>query len=188
MIPAKFKFGGHRNSYAELNEIYFWTITVRNHSHLLHKVENKLIILNSLQWLVQNQFVEIYGYVIMPNHIHLIWQQLKMNGKEFPKNSFAKFTSKSLLSKLENENCNDLKKYEVIAPDRKYNIWQRDPLAIWIYSKEMAIQKLDYTHFNPCQPHWNLCDSPENYGFSSYRFYEYGIDEYNILKNIMEVF
>ena len=148
MIPGSFKYGGHRNSYAELNEIYFWTITVRNYHHLLHSMENKLVVINSLQWLVQNNLVEIYGYVIMPNHIHLVWQQLKMNGKEFPKNSFIKFTSKSLLSKLEKENSKDLKKYEIIAADRKYNIWQRDPLAIWIFSKEMAIQKLDYTHFN----------------------------------------
>ena len=35
----------------------------------------KLIVINSMEWLVQNKLVEIYGYVIMPNHIHLLWQQ-----------------------------------------------------------------------------------------------------------------
>lgn len=77
--------------------MYFWTITINNWHHLLKTDANKLIIINSLQWLVQNKLIEIYGYVIMPNHIHLLWQQLKMNGKEFFKNSFEKFTAKSLV-------------------------------------------------------------------------------------------
>jgi hypothetical protein len=28
----------------------------------------------------------------MDNHIHVLWEQLKMNGKETPKESFEKFT------------------------------------------------------------------------------------------------
>jgi putative transposase len=56
-----------------------------------------MIIINSLQWLVQSELIKIYGYVIMPNHIHLMREQLKMNGKEFPKNNFKKFTAKTLV-------------------------------------------------------------------------------------------
>jgi putative transposase len=47
----------------------------------------------------------------------------------------------------------ELKKYEVVASDRKYNIWLRDPLAVRILSKEMAEEKLDYIHYNPLQSH-----------------------------------
>ena len=56
-----------------------------------------MIVVDSLQWLVQKGLVKIYGYVIMPNHIHLMWEQLQMNGKKFPKNSFEKFTAKLLV-------------------------------------------------------------------------------------------
>jgi len=49
--------------------------------------ENKMIVINSLQWLLRQQLIKIYGYVIMTKHIHLMWEQLCMNGKEFPKNS-----------------------------------------------------------------------------------------------------
>jgi putative transposase len=82
---------------------------------LLQNDDSKLIVISSLQWLVQNRLVEIYGYVIMPNHIHLVWQQLKMNGKEFPKNSFEKFTAKSLVTKMKQQNDPELKEYEVEA-------------------------------------------------------------------------
>ena len=47
-----------------------------------------------------------------------------------------------------------VKNYEVAARDRQYNIWQRDPLAIKIFNREVAAQKLDYMHLNHIQPHW----------------------------------
>lgn len=29
--------------------------------------------------------VHVYGYIIIDNHIDVLWEQLKMNGKETPK-------------------------------------------------------------------------------------------------------
>jgi hypothetical protein len=51
---SEFKYNGHRNSYTGLNEVYFWTITINKWQHLLKPDENKMIVINSLQWLVQN--------------------------------------------------------------------------------------------------------------------------------------
>ena len=188
MKESDFKYSGHRNSYTELNEIYFWTITINKWQQLLKPEEHKMIIINSLRWLVEKNLVKIYGYVIMPNHIHLMWEQLSMNVKEFPKNSFEKFTAKSLVNKMKATNDGALKNYEVTATDRKYNIWLRDPLAIKIFSKEMGWQKLDYMHSNPLQPHWLLCVNPADYRFSSAAFYEKNIDEFGLLTHFMEVF
>jgi putative transposase len=172
MKTSEFNYKGHRNSYTELNEVYFWTITINQWQHLLKSEENKIIIIESLQWLVQKALVKIYSYVIMPNHIHLMWEQLSMNGKEFPKNSFEKFTAKSFTNNMKLTNDLSLKNYAVSAPDRKYNIWLIDPLAIRITIREMAIQKLEYMHLNPLQPHWLLCNDPAKYRFSSSQFYE----------------
>ena len=188
MIEAEFNYKGHRNSYTELNEVYFWTITINKWQHLLNSDENKMIVINSLQWLVQNTLVKIYGYVIMPNHIHLIWEQLSMNGKEFPKNSFEKFTAKTLVNKMKQEKDRSLQKYAVKATDRQYNIWLRDPLAVLVSSREMAAQKLEYMHLNPLQPHWTLCSNPSAYRFSSSLFYEQNIDEFGLLTHFRDVF
>ena len=94
MQSKDFKYHGHRNSHTVLNEVDFWTTTINKWQQLLKPTENKMIAINSLQWLVKKELIEIYRYVIMPNHIHLIWKQLKMNGKESPKNSFEKSTAK----------------------------------------------------------------------------------------------
>ncbi len=188
MKASEFNYKGHRNSYTELNEVYFWTITINKWQHLLKSNDNKMILIESLQWLVQKALVKIYGYVIMPNHIHLMWEQLSMNGKEFPKNSFEKFTAKSLVNKMKAVNDITLKNYSVDASDRQHNIWLRDPLAVLVTGRAMALQKLEYIHSNPVQPHWLLCNTPIEYRFSSALFYEQNIDEFGLLTHIREVF
>jgi len=188
MNKADLNYKGYRNSYTELNQPYFWTITVKQWQHLLKAEDHKMIIIDSLQWLCSNQLIKVYGYVIMPNHIHLLWNQLRMNGKEFPKNSFEKFTAKSMIRHMQLDQPMDVRNYKVSASDRRYNIWQRDPLAVKIFSREMAIQKLQYIHNNPLQVHWALSDSPETYRFSSAGFYATGIDEFNILTHYMDFF
>ena len=74
-----------------------------------------MIVVDSLQWQVQKEPFKIYDYVIMPNYIHLVWEQLQMNGKEFPKNSFGKFTVKLLVRNRKENNDVALKNYEVAA-------------------------------------------------------------------------
>ncbi|WPU98851.1 transposase [Mucilaginibacter sp. cycad4] len=74
----------------EFDEIYFYTATINNWIPLLQSDKFKHIVLNSLIYLVKQKKIEIYGFVIMPNHIHLIWSGSKMNGKEKP---FASFMS-----------------------------------------------------------------------------------------------
>ena len=111
-----------------------------------------------------------------------------MNGKEFPKNSFEKFTAKRLVNKMKQTNDTALQNYSVTATDRQYNIWLRDFLAVLVTSREMAAQKLDYMHLNPMQTHWLLCSSHEAYRFSSALFYEQNVDEFVLLIHFRDVF
>ena len=185
---SDFKYHGHRNSYTVLNEPYFWTITVKDWHHLLKERYNKMIIIESLQWLLLKNLVEIYGYVIMPNHLHLLWTQLKKNGKEFLKNSFEKFTAHRLMEIMKQSRNSTSSNFEVNASDRKHNIWQRDPLAIKVFSRKMAVQKLEYMHNNPLQQHWALAMNPVDYGFSSARFYETGYDKFNLVTHYLDAF
>ena len=108
-----------------------------------------------------------------------------MNGKETPKESFEKFTGHIFLKHLKNEGGN-LEDYKTDQKDRNHTFWQRDPLAIKIISRYMAVQKLDYMHYNPLQPHWQLCKDPTEYLFSSARFYETGEDEFQVLTHFMD--
>src|SRR5688572_29988690 len=76
-----------------LTSTYFYTATILNWSHLLKENSFKNEIVKSLELLITRKKIKVYGFVIMPNHIHLIWRNLEMNGKKFPDESFKKFTS-----------------------------------------------------------------------------------------------
>ena len=106
---------------------------------LLESDFNKQIIVDSLKYLSDKELITVYAFVIMPNHIHLIWQQNDFNGKEAPKESLLKYSAHLLLRQLK-VNGNS-KYYEVNEANKKHEIWQRDSLDIEIYMREVAKQK-----------------------------------------------
>lgn len=58
----------------------------------------------------------------------------------------------------------------VNAKDRKYQVWERNSLAVPLWKPEVFEQKLDYIHNNPVTA--GICQYPEDYKYSSARFYE----------------
>ncbi|MDR6563262.1 MULTISPECIES: hypothetical protein [unclassified Arcicella] len=48
----------------------FFTATILSWKPLLKPDKYKQIIIDSLKFLVENHRVKVYGFVIMPNHIH----------------------------------------------------------------------------------------------------------------------
>jgi putative transposase len=175
-----------RKSYTGLNKIYFWTATIHHWLHMMQPDRNKQIIVDSLRYLSGKGLIKIYAFVIMPNHIHLIWMQTDLNGKESPKGSLLKYTAHLFLKELRSRN--KLKLFEVDAANKKHEIWQRDSLGVEIYSREVAKQKLDYIHFNPVSGKWLLAKDDLNYHYSSARFYETGVDDFGFLHNLYDLF
>ena len=68
----------------EFNKPYFTTSTINGWKRLLKPDKYKDIITGSLKFLADKDLIKVYAFVIMPNHIHLIWELLKMNRKEKP--------------------------------------------------------------------------------------------------------
>ena len=162
---------------------YFYTDTIIGFKPLLKNDALKMIVIDSLKHLVLTKKIIIYGYVIMPNHIHLIWEMINLNGKESPAGSFAKFTAHKFKAYLQANNLAELNNYCSNKSDRKYQFWKRDPLAIPLTSEKSFLQKLDYAHYNPVEGKWSLADCPENYRWSSASFYQGGIDEFGIVSD-----
>ena len=181
-------FKQQRNSTVLLNEVHFWTDTIKDWKNILLNDDFKLIIIDSLKELVARDKIVVYAFVIMPNHIHLVWEIKAINGKEMPHASFNKFTAHQFQKKLRLTESIELEQFIVNDVERKYRFWQRDPLAVLIDSREKAIQKIEYIHNNPLQEKWNLVDEAEKYKWSSAKFYENGIDDFGFLTPISNVF
>ncbi|MDB5132908.1 MAG: hypothetical protein JWR02_2657 [Mucilaginibacter sp.] len=141
----------------------------------------KDIIVKSLQFLNNEGSIVIYSFVIMPNHIHLIWQIPDGFKREIIQNRLLKFTAQQMKFRLIDTNDARLSQFLVNAKDRQYQFWERNALSVDLWSEPVFEQKLDYIHNNPLQDKWQLALYPEDYKYSSARFYETGIDEFGLL-------
>ena len=72
---------------------------------------------------------------------------------------------------MQKNNATLLEEFRVAAKDREYQFWERNSLSIDLYSEKVFDQKFDYIHHNPLQDKWKLADYPEDYKYSSAKFY-----------------
>ncbi len=155
----------------EVIEYYpdFFTATILEWKQLLKQEKYKEIIISSLEFLVKQKRIVVYGFVLMNNHIHIIWQCLPNNKPKEIQLSFMKFTAQMIIKDLRNNHQEVLAHFRVDNIDRKYQIWERNPLSVELRSREVLEQKLNYIHQNPVKA--NLCIIPEDYIFSSAAYY-----------------
>ena len=154
----------------------FFTATILEWKHLLAYDTYKEIIVSSLCFLVKEQRVIVNNFVIMSNHIHLIWQAINGFTPQQVQHSFLKFTAQQIKFDLQKNNPGLLDEFHVNAADREYQIWERNPLSIDLFSEKVYLQKAEYLHYNPVEA--GLCEQPEDYYYSSARFYETQLDEF----------
>jgi len=143
----------------------FFTATCLEWQKLLKPDKYKNIIVDSMKFLVEESRVIIYGFVIMINHLHIIWQMragIERSSCDLQKN-----------------HPRVLSRFLVNAKDRKYQLWERNPLSVDIWSEKVLKQKLKYLHENPVRA--GLCRFPEEYKYSSALFYKTGIDNWGFL-------
>ena len=141
------------------------------------------IITSSLQYLVNENRIELNAFVIMSNHIHLIWQALMGCNPQQIQLSFMKYTAQQIKLELKKDDPALLEKCKVNKADRAYQIWEREPLGIELFTPAVFNQKLEYIHQNPVKA--GLCKYPEDYFYSSATFYEKGIDHFSMLTHYM---
>ena len=154
------------------NPPYFFTATILNWCPILESNTYKDIIVSSLAYLTAHNRITVYGFVIMPNHIHIIWSMNNEDTKPAVQRDFLKYTSQQIKRHLEKDNPTLLNEHFFVeAVDRKYQLWERRPLSVEIYTMDVFTQKLNYMHRNPLQDKWQLAANPEDYKYSSAAFY-----------------
>ena len=157
----------------------FFTATINEWKSLLEQDKYKTIITDSLRFLVHDKRIILNGFVVMNNHIHLIWQACHGHTLQKVQQGFMKYTAQQIKFDLLKNNNSLLDEYKINAADRKYNFWQRRSLGIELFTTKAYQQKLNYIHNNPVKA--GLCKYPEQYQYSSARFYHTGIDEFDML-------
>jgi REP element-mobilizing transposase RayT len=137
----------------------------------------------------------IVGYVIMPNHLHVLIafrcteasiNTIIGNGKRFMAYEIVR-----RLSVQGNHEVLDRLQNAVTQSDRirnkRHEVWEDSFDWKMGEGQEFMQQKLDYMHDNPCRSKWNLAASPVDYPHSSAGFYiEHATGLYPVL-NYMQL-
>ena len=166
---------GDRYIIRDQNAKHFLTFTVIDWVDVFTRKEYKLEIVDSMNYCVQNKGLIVYGWVIMSNHVHCIWQAKEGYSLSNIIRDFKKFTAKRIIKMIEQgpESRKEwlLKKFEFAAKKLKrnkhYKFWKDDNHAIYIGDLDTGIlaQKLMYFHDNPVKA--MIVREPEDYMFSS---------------------
>ncbi|HEY0741547.1 MAG TPA: transposase [Chryseosolibacter sp.] len=160
----------------------FVTITCLGWKPVLATKTAKEIVVNSLRFLNKLNRIDVFAFCIMDNHMHLIWQLLNENKREDVQRDFLKYTSQRILKHLNATNPDFVAQLRVSANDRRYQVWKRNSLSIPLYSEYVLNQKLRYIHENPVAA--GLCSYPEEYHYSSARFYRNNDATFDFLSHI----
>jgi putative transposase len=161
-------------------KLYFVTFSVIRWLDVFTRREYKDIVVDSLNFCIKNKGLELYAWIVMSNHIHLI---IGTNGKplEGILRDLKKHTSKKL-TKAISENSQESRREWLmwfferegkLNPNNTYvQFWQQGNHPIELWSNEIIDQKLNYIHNNPVTAGW--VDEPEHYLYSSARDYAGG--------------
>jgi putative transposase len=158
--------------------LYFITTTAVDRVHLFQRDVIKRIITDSLAYMRSQRWFGLYAFVIMPNHVHIIVHFLE--GYTLPNvmRDFKKHTSKQIIRQYHAESNQQtlafLKQAAGQGPDQGYRVWEEGYDARNVFSPDFLRQKVEYLHNNPCQSRWQLAERPEEYPWSSARFYLLG--------------
>jgi putative transposase len=105
---------------SRFSNTYFFTATNLNWLNILETNEAKDIILQSLKYLVAKKRIILFGYTIMPNHIHLIWNICEGEKLQDVQRDFLKFTAQQIKFYLQKNN-----------PEITHLLCCRKALALW---------------------------------------------------------
>jgi len=157
----------------------FFTATNLEWKRLLKPDKYKDIVLNSLCFLVKKKRIILYAFVIMENHIHLIWQMQPGIKPADVQRDFLKYTAQKIKKDLRENHPQVLSRFKVKTKDRSYQFWERNALSIELSTEKVFQQKLNYIHNNPVMA--GLCTLPEQYRYSSASLYELNKTEWDFL-------
>lgn len=164
---------GDRYKILDQQGIYFLTMTVVDWVDLFTRKDYSMIIVDSLNYCIKEKNMEVFSWVIMSSHVHLICKVNEPDRLSDVLRDLKKFTSKQIIKTIEvigesrREWLLNKFSFEALRTGRAkdYKIWKDDNHAIEIGDYISIEGKMNYIHNNPVNA--MIVVRPEDYVFSS---------------------
>jgi len=137
----------------EENAAYFITAVTKDRTRIFEDTRNCKILLVTIEYFKLILDYKLYGFCIMPEHLHLIIHPVGKNDFSY----IMKMLKGSFARKFNKIN------------NKEGKIWQKGFYDECVLDSYGLIKKIEYMHNNPVKA--NLVSSPEEYPYSSYNHY-----------------
>lgn len=163
-------------TFSDSNLLHFITFSVVDWIDVFTRITYKDIFIDSIRYCQKNKGLELYGWVIMTNHVHKI---ISATGNSLSNivRDLKKHTSLQLKDAINgtSESRKDwmMQRFTLAGKANSNNdnfqFWQQDNHPLLLLNPAIAHQKLDYIHYNPVTA--GFVEIPEHYLYSSARDY-----------------
>jgi putative transposase len=168
-----------RTSYriTDQNAMHYLTIATVAWLDIFTRKVYKDILVDSLQYCIEQKGLVLYSYIIMSNHVHFIAKAKEGFKLSDILRDFKRHTAKQILKTIKEEPESRrewlLKVMEEAGSknnkNKIYQVWRQDNHPIELYTDAVIEQKLHYIHNNAVEEGW--VQNPEDYIYSSARNY-----------------
>ncbi|MEO6681801.1 MAG: transposase [Ginsengibacter sp.] len=155
------------------DKLYFISFATVHWIDVFVREEYMNIMIDSFKFCQEKKGLEIYGWCIMPSHIHMIIGSSK-NKMEDIVRDMKSHTSTTLRKAISNNVQESRKEWIIWIMERAgrkngnnndWQFWQQHNQPIEIKDQEMFDKVLDYTHLNPVMA--GFVSKPEDWKYSS---------------------
>ena len=169
-MSRKYKF-------KDQSKAYFVSFAVVNWIDLFVRNEYRDCLIESLKHCQKEKGLVLYGWVIMPSHVHLIIGSEKDPMQNILRD-FKSYTSRKLKELIENNPKESRREWLLWmfkragiknSNNNEWQLWQQDNHPIELFENSMVDQKLEYLHNNPVES--GFVSDANDYIWSSARTY-----------------
>jgi REP element-mobilizing transposase RayT len=156
--------------------LYFLTIQVVHWADIFTRQVYRDIVVESLSFCRQNKGLELFAYVIMSNHIHMLVRSRNGTLSDTIRD-FKRHTSKKIVACI-NEQAESRREWLLMIfryaarqhkRNNEYQLWTHENHAIELENAKVTEQRINYIHENPVRA--GIVANAEDYLYSSARNY-----------------
>jgi putative transposase len=164
-MPPRIRIEGH---------IYYITCVIQNRLLIFVRPSFIIPLIDSLNFYRYQHSFRLLGYVIMPDHMHLLIRPYGKSSVSDIMRDFKRFTSGRITRQARLECRTDWLQAFEFAGDQSeradFKVWQDGSWEQLVFTEKFMREKLNHIHLNPVRA--GLVHTAEEYPYSSYCNYE----------------
>ena len=162
---------GYAYKITDQQGLYFFTLTTKDWIDIFTRNDYRKIITDSLEHCIKEKGLEIYAWVLMSNHLHMIASSKKDDLSGILRD-FKKYTSTKIIEAIDSNLKESRKRWLLWLLKSKdeagkeiKQLWQPGNHPVEIRTEAFYQQKMQYIHQNPVRAGW--VRNEEDYEWSS---------------------